>query len=83
EGLYISAMGKMADKLRFGGRMVLTTPSIVTSQRDRAGLDLDGAFKTAGLRRCKFLEGSLANPLPVFTRKEVKVNREIHVLQRM
>ncbi len=82
EMLYISAIKEMADTIKMSGKMALIAPYIVTSNGSRVSLVLEQAFKDAGLRNCKFPGISLASPMRVDSKREIRISRELHFLEK-
>lgn len=82
EKLYISAIKEMANTIKMSGKIVLIAPYIVTSNGNRVGLVLEQAFNDAGLRKCKIPGIPLSYPMSVITKKEMRIRRELHLLEK-
>lgn len=82
ENLYIAAIQEMAKTVKVTGKMALIAPFIVPSDGNRVSLDLERAFNDAGLRKFKLQGIPLTSPIAVITKREFRVSRELHFLEK-
>jgi len=82
ENVYTDAIPEMAKTLKVTGKMAMIAPFIVPSNGSRVSLDLERAFDDAGLRKLKFQAIHLTSPITVITKREFRISRELHFLEK-
>jgi tRNA G10 N-methylase Trm11 len=82
ESLYNTAIQEMAKTLKVTGKLALIAPFIVTSNGNRERLNLDRAFSDAGFRKFKIQGTHLTSPITMITKREFRISRELHFLEK-
>ncbi|MEK0325557.1 MAG: hypothetical protein QQN63_07615, partial [Nitrosopumilus sp.] len=82
ENVYMDAIREMAKTPKVTGKMAMIAAFIVPSNGSRVSLDLERAFDDAGLRKLKFQAIHLTSPITVITKREFRISRELHFLEK-